>query len=202
MTLNKYTVYKYTHPTTKKALYIGITNNPQRRHAEHSRSPKSALFEILKELREQGLDVIYEFLATDCDLHTARWLEKHSIKVNKPLLNIVSNKEARSERHSELIKNISINTFAEEHNLTISEAMPYYEIRYKLYDRGEANIFRTNTPHILAVVTDAVRGMEEAFHIKQPLTNLELIRFTYYVKGLSEDPGVQRPENATNENDK
>ena len=84
-------IYQYHDPRTWDLVYIGLTDNLERRMKQHLLRSDSPLYPLASELRGLGLQLHSSILDSHADLETAKQLEKKYIQEKKPILNTVYN---------------------------------------------------------------------------------------------------------------
>jgi hypothetical protein len=84
-------IYQYHDPRTWDLVYIGLTDNLERRMKQHLFRSSSPVFPLAKELRGLGLQLHSSILDSNPDFEVARGLEKKYIQEKKPILNTVHN---------------------------------------------------------------------------------------------------------------
>ncbi len=84
-------IYQYHDPRNWDLVYIGLTDNLERRMKQHLFRSDSPVYPLAKELRELGLQLHSSILDSNSDLEVARGLEAKYIKEKKPILNTAHN---------------------------------------------------------------------------------------------------------------
>lgn len=124
-----YSIYRFTDPRDKAIIYIGLTNNPDRRYREHARE-NGLLYPLSQELAEEGLQLIFEILETTVGLKNAFKLEKTYIQQYQPLLNILNNADGR-RMHAETYKfREDVAMAMETYHFTFEEALIWHHQFY------------------------------------------------------------------------
>lgn len=85
-------IYQYHDPRTWDLVYIGLTDNLERRMKQHFYRADSPVYPLAKELRGLGLRLHASVLDQHADLKVARELERKHIQEKKPILNTTHNK--------------------------------------------------------------------------------------------------------------
>jgi predicted GIY-YIG superfamily endonuclease len=111
-------IYEFDDPRDNSVIYIGLTNNLERRVKEHVK--RGLLYPLAQELRALGLALSLSVIDSASDQQDGRHLEKKWIQKKKPLLNYAHNMRAVYEREEE-----------EEHLQRVRECMDERELTYK-----------------------------------------------------------------------
>lgn len=84
-------IYQYHDPRNWDLVYIGLTDNLERRMKQHLFRSDSPVYPLAAELRSIGLQLHSSILDSHADLETAKQLEKKYIQEKKPILNTIYN---------------------------------------------------------------------------------------------------------------
>src|SRR2546430_11292117 len=84
-------IYQHHDPRNWDLVYIGLTDNLERRMKQHHFRSDSPVYPLAKELRSLGLQLHSCVLDSNPDFEVAKELEKKYIKEKKPILNTTHN---------------------------------------------------------------------------------------------------------------
>jgi GIY-YIG catalytic domain len=84
-------IYQYHDPRSWDLVYIGMTDNLERRMKQHFFRSNSPVYPLAKELRDLGLQLHSSILDSNPDFEVAKGLEKKYIQEKKPILNTIHN---------------------------------------------------------------------------------------------------------------
>lgn len=84
-------IYQYHDPRTWDLVYIGLTDNLERRMKQHLFRSDSPVYPLAAELRSLGLQLHSSILDSNPDFEVAKELEKKYIKEKKPIMNSIHN---------------------------------------------------------------------------------------------------------------
>lgn len=146
-TEEQYSIYHFADPRDNEEIYIGLTNNPDRRYREHT-SKSGLLYPLVQELAKEGLRLIFGILETTQGIDNAYAAEKKQIRQHKPLLNILNNAIAVGERKAtkQYIEDISI--FMESYGFTYEQAIIFHKAFYA--SEGDFYTYQTIKSAVMA----------------------------------------------------
>lgn len=122
----RYRIYQFDDKRDSQIIYIGLTDNLDRRTREHLRKD-GLLYPLAQELRKEGLKLLPSIIDSSNDLEEARCLEKMHIQQKRPLLNIIHNQEGIREYRQVTQYAETLADLMENSGLSYREAVTFHE---------------------------------------------------------------------------
>lgn len=167
-----YSIYRFRDPRDQAVIYVGVTNNPDRRYRQHV-GKRGLLYPLIQELAAKGLMIIFEIIETIDGFDNASQREREHIQQNKPLLNSIHNSTVIRQRKAE-------EKYAEEITLKMDLYGFTYEqavIWYQEFSASDGDWYGYQT------IAKTVIATNKHFNIKTEISHSEILEIALEVSG-------------------